>query len=141
MHNVVVIGGSGFLGTEVAKELLDRGHKVRIFDKNEPKIFHKNLKFIKGNILDNKKRESSIKNSSHVYNFPACAPCPGYHCRALEIGQQKMRAQVRTAKNPLSGNAVDLTSNRTRRTVQHVTSKTARLPRQIDGEPLMTSVT
>ena len=73
MNTVVVIGGSGFLGTEVAKELLDRGHKVRIFDKNAPKIFHKNLKFIKGNISDNKKLESSIKNSSYVYNFAGIA--------------------------------------------------------------------
>ena len=73
MNTVVVIGGSGFLGTEVAKELLDRGHKVRIFDKNAPQIFHKNLKFIKGNISDNKKLESSIKNSSYVYNFAGIA--------------------------------------------------------------------
>ena len=69
MENVTVVGGSGFLGQEVSKELLDKKYKVKIFDKNQPNLIHKNLKYVRGNILDIKKLEASIKGSSYVYNF------------------------------------------------------------------------
>ena len=51
MENVTVVGGSGFLGQEVSKELLDKKYKVKIFDKNQPNLIHKNLKYVRGNIL------------------------------------------------------------------------------------------
>ncbi len=73
MKNITVIGGSGFLGTEVSKELILRKYKVTIFDKNVPKFSSKNLEYIKGNILDNKKLEDAIKGSSYVYNFAGIA--------------------------------------------------------------------
>ena len=61
MINITVIGGSGFLGTEVSKELIHRKYKVTIFDKNAPKFSNKNLKFIQGDILNNKKLEKIYK--------------------------------------------------------------------------------
>ena len=73
MENVTVVGGSGFLGQEVSKELLDKKYKVKIFDKNQPNLIHKNLKYVRGNILDIKKLEASIKGSSYVYNFAGIA--------------------------------------------------------------------
>ena len=73
MINIAVIGGSGFLGTEVSKELILRKYKVTIFDKNPPKFSNKNLKYIQGDILNDKKLEKSIKGSSYVYNFAGIA--------------------------------------------------------------------
>ncbi len=73
MNNVSVIGGSGFLGTEVSKELINRKYKVTIFDKDAPKFTNKNLKFVKGDILDEKKLEKVINGSEYVYNFAGIA--------------------------------------------------------------------
>ena len=73
MENVTVIGGSGFLGKEVSKELLNRKYKVKILDLKSPEFLNKNLKFIKGDILDVKKLESAIKGSAYVYNFAGIA--------------------------------------------------------------------
>ena len=36
MKNVTVIGGSGFLGIEVSKELIAKKYKVKILDLNPP---------------------------------------------------------------------------------------------------------
>tara|TARA_X000000950_G_C13832222_1_gene626708 strand:+ start:576 stop:1439 length:864 start_codon:yes stop_codon:yes gene_type:complete len=73
MKNVTVIGGSGFLGNEVAKELIKRDFKVKIFDKKKPSFSFKNLVYIHGDILDTKKLEVAIKGSSYVYNFAGIA--------------------------------------------------------------------
>ncbi len=73
MKNVTVIGGSGFLGNEVAKELVKRDFKVKIFDKKKPSFSFKNLVYIQGDILNTKKLEAAIKGSSYVYNFAGIA--------------------------------------------------------------------
>ena len=41
MKNVVVFGGSGFLGSHVCDKLMEYGYNVTVFDKNESE-------FIKG---------------------------------------------------------------------------------------------
>ncbi len=73
MKNVTVIGGSGFLGNEVARELIKRDFKVKIFDKKKPSFPSKNLVYIQGDILDTKKLEVAIKGSTYVYNFAGIA--------------------------------------------------------------------
>lgn len=73
MKNVTVIGGSGFLGTEVVKELIYRGYKVKILDRNKPQIISKNLSYINGDITNNKVLEKAIKNSAYVFNFAGIA--------------------------------------------------------------------
>ena len=73
MKYVNVIGGSGFLGNEVARELIKRDFKVKIFDKKKPSFPSKNLVYIQGDILDTKKLEVAIKGSTYVYNFAGIA--------------------------------------------------------------------
>ncbi len=67
--NILIFGGSGFLGQNLALKLSQR-HKVTIFDKKKLKIFtKKKIRFVKGNILDFKKVLKVSKNKDIVYNF------------------------------------------------------------------------
>ncbi|GHV78047.1 UDP-glucose 4-epimerase GalE [Spirochaetia bacterium] len=53
--NILIIGGAGYIGSHVAREFLDRGHSVRVFD-NLSSGLRLNLfpeaEFIHGDILD-----------------------------------------------------------------------------------------
>ena len=68
---ILVTGGSGFLGSHVADELTNYGHKVIIYDLLKSKWLKKNQKFIKGNITDTKKLSRLISGTDIVYNFAA----------------------------------------------------------------------
>ena len=68
---ILVTGGSGFLGSHVADELTNNGHKVIIYDLLKSKWLKKNQKFIKGNITDTKKLSRLISGTDIVYNFAA----------------------------------------------------------------------
>ena len=52
MKKVVVIGGSGFLGSHTADELSRRGYDVTIFDASESVWLRDDQKMIVGDILD-----------------------------------------------------------------------------------------
>lgn len=73
MKNVVVFGGSGFLGSYVADELTRRGYSVTIADLTSSKYLQSNQKFVKLDILDIKNIEVILKNVDVVYNFVAIA--------------------------------------------------------------------
>ena len=50
--NVLVIGGSGFIGSHTADELSKNGHQVRIFDKFASPWLTGNQEMVVGNYLD-----------------------------------------------------------------------------------------
>ena len=52
LGSVLVTGGAGFLGANLAAALLDRGHKVRVFDLAPCQLQHQNLEFVQGDICD-----------------------------------------------------------------------------------------
>lgn len=67
---VTVFGGCGFLGIYMVKELVSRGYIVKVYDKNI-KAFEESVEYIEGDILDQEKVDSAIKNSNIVYNLAA----------------------------------------------------------------------
>ncbi len=69
MKKVLVIGGSGFLGSHVADCLSTNKYKVVIFDKIKSKYLKKNQKMIIGDALSEKDLRNSIKDNDYVYNF------------------------------------------------------------------------
>lgn len=65
---VLIYGGSGFLGRNLANYLNKKKHKVTVFDKKKIH-FDKNIKFIKGNILNLKQVKKATKGQDIVYNL------------------------------------------------------------------------
>ena len=72
-EKILFFGGSGFVGIYFVRKLLELGHKVVVYDLKKPKISHKNLKYINGNILDSKKVQRSIKKNHVIFNFAGWA--------------------------------------------------------------------
>ena len=70
---VVVIGGSGFLGSHVADELSLLGYKVTILDRKKSKWLKKNQKFFFCDIFDKKLLKKYIAGSHAVFNYAALA--------------------------------------------------------------------
>ncbi len=72
--NVVIFGGSGFLGCYVAEELIKRGYGVTVADIRMSEYLPKKCVFVPCDILDRQKVSELITNDiSYVYNFAGMA--------------------------------------------------------------------
>ena len=70
MKKAVVVGGSGFIGSHVADQLSDAGHKVRIFDCVESPWLSPNQEMIVGDLLgESSTLLDTLKGHNVVYNF------------------------------------------------------------------------
>ena len=72
-QKVVVVGGSGFLGSHVADCLSDNGFSVTIFDHSVSQWLRDDQDIVIGDILDTDALERTIKGAKIVYNFAALA--------------------------------------------------------------------
>lgn len=68
MKNVTLIGASGFVGTAILNELLNRGHKVTAIVRNPEKVSVKNdnLKVVKANVSDTEALIEACKGKDAV---------------------------------------------------------------------------
>jgi UDP-glucose 4-epimerase len=71
--DVLVIGGSGFLGSHVCDFLHKKGYRVRILDLKKSFYLNEDYHFIKGDMLDFDTLEKAIKGCIYVYNFGGIA--------------------------------------------------------------------
>ncbi len=67
--NVLVTGGSGFIGSHVVDFLVKKKYNVTTFDLSPP--IRKNVKFIRGNILDKNCLQFALKNIDFVFHLAA----------------------------------------------------------------------
>jgi UDP-glucose 4-epimerase len=71
MKKILIIGGSGFLGSHIADLLTKKKYHVTIFDKFKSNWLNDNQKMIVSDMGDSKKLENAIKNVDFVYHLAA----------------------------------------------------------------------
>jgi len=71
--NVLVFGGSGFLGSHVSDVLSQEGHQVRIFDLKESAYLKPKQEMIIGDILDEESVRKAVEDVDVIYNFAGIA--------------------------------------------------------------------
>ena len=69
MKKVVVIGGSGFIGSHTADELSKLGYNVTIFDRTPSPWLRADQNMIEGDILDVDSLDLGLRNADIVYHF------------------------------------------------------------------------
>ncbi len=70
---VLIVGGSGFLGSHTADALTEAGYNVKIFDIVKSPYLQKDQEMIVGDILDKEAIEKAVKGCNVVYNFAGMA--------------------------------------------------------------------
>ena len=70
---VLVVGGSGFLGSHVADELTEKGYAVTIFDQKKSTWINDNQKFIESDLLDREHVIKSLEGFNFVIHFAGIA--------------------------------------------------------------------
>ena len=68
--NILVTGGSGFIGSHVVDKLIDAGHRVRVLDIKKP-TYRGDIEYIKGDITSEKDNRKSLDNIEIVYHIAA----------------------------------------------------------------------
>lgn len=66
---VLVVGGSGFLGSYVVDELIARGHRVTVFDRLPPDHAPPGTAYIAGDVLDPGAVDRAVAGAEIVYHF------------------------------------------------------------------------
>jgi len=66
--NVLIIGGNGFIGSNLGRSLSDRGWKVTSFDIAEPLMPDSRVEYIKGDFFDDNVLSDVIKGKDIIYH-------------------------------------------------------------------------
>ena len=69
IKKVVVVGGSGFIGSHVADHLSEGGYQVTIYDKSYSQYLRSDQKMFVGDVQDSSKLNQAITGADVVYNF------------------------------------------------------------------------
>jgi UDP-glucose 4-epimerase len=82
--NVLVFGGSGFLGSHVADALSEAGHMVSIYDLKKSAYLKPDQKMIVGDILDEHHINKAVEGVDVVFNFAGIADIDEASCKPVE---------------------------------------------------------
>ncbi|MEM3730873.1 MAG: NAD-dependent epimerase/dehydratase family protein [Candidatus Bathyarchaeia archaeon] len=69
--NILVTGGSGFIGSHVVDKLVEAGHSVRVFDERKP--LRDDIEWFRGNLLKENEILEACKDIEAVYHLAAVA--------------------------------------------------------------------
>ena len=70
----LITGGSGFIGTNLAKFLMERDFDFKIYDMNKSKYLPKNVKVTLGDIRDKTKLSKAMKGCDVVFHLATVPP-------------------------------------------------------------------
>ncbi len=69
--NVLVTGGSGFIGSHIVDKLIEQGYMVRVFDKQKP--LREDVEWFKGDLLNENAALEACKDIEFIYHLAAIA--------------------------------------------------------------------
>ena len=95
---IVIIGGSGFLGSHVADYLSNQKYQVIIADKKKPEELKKNQTFYKLDLNKKINFRSLLNNSLAVFNFAAIADIEDANKKPLETVETNVLSLVKLLK-------------------------------------------
>ena len=78
MRQVLVTGGSGFIGQHLVTTLLAHDRRVRVLDLRPPRCATTAVQYVRGSILDSKLLETTLDDVEEVYHL---AGLPGMWAR------------------------------------------------------------
>lgn len=85
--NVLVIGGSGFIGSHLVDELISKKYKVSVLDIKKSKYHNKNAKFIKCSIQNYTYLSKIIKKNKIIYHLAGISDLNKAYSDALGTAQ------------------------------------------------------
>ncbi|WP_045213313.1 NAD-dependent epimerase/dehydratase family protein [Desulfonatronovibrio magnus] len=85
--NILVTGGSGFLGSHVADALSDAGHKVTVFDRTESPYLRQDQAMSVGDLMDLQHLDRIVKNQDIVYHFAGIADIDECKIKPVDTAQ------------------------------------------------------
>ena len=91
---IVVVGGSGFLGSHIADELSECGFQVTIFDLDHSKWLRPDQEMFIGDIQDQGALESCLQNAKHVFHLAGIADIEESSSNPKETVQQNIIGSV-----------------------------------------------
>ncbi|SVC80041.1 uncharacterized protein METZ01_LOCUS332895 [marine metagenome] len=89
---VLVVGGSGFIGSHVADQLSHAGYKVHIFDKVQSRWINEDQDITVGDHLDQSLINSLVSKSDLVYHFASIADIAEANLDPVEAVKQNILA-------------------------------------------------
>jgi UDP-glucose 4-epimerase len=96
VKKVLVLGGSGFLGSHVADALTDAGYQVRIFDLVPSPYLREGQEMVTGDILDLDQVVCATMDCAYVYNFAGIADIDAAHRNPVETAKLNVLGAVNT---------------------------------------------
>ncbi len=69
MTNILVTGGSGFVGRHLVSELVSRGRRVRVLDVRPPTHSSPAVEYVEGSVLDQALVHQSLRGIDQVYHL------------------------------------------------------------------------
>ena len=72
-QRILVTGGSGFIGTHLCRELINKGHRVEVLDIASPRVVVPGVIYHLGNVCDSPSLDPLVENSNSIFHLAAVA--------------------------------------------------------------------